>query len=125
MKGYLIFSLLLTSMPLFSEELALFDDPIPLDCEEQACDPPSELEERNLFAQINCESHRLYNSLDCRGKVRAIELAELYGDKNVAVQIAAEEMSRRQILDYHEKKTFSQQLEKKAGQVPYQRRFGN
>lgn len=45
-----------------------------MDQDEQAC--PAPLQERKLFAQINLESRKLYNSLDCKGKKLAIQLAE-------------------------------------------------
>lgn len=124
MKRFL-FALLFFSYLNAEEEVAFFDDSLPYECEEMSCEPPTAREERCLFEQICQESHRLYNSLDCRGKVRAIELSKECEDKDCAVQMAAREMSERQMRAYREEKTFSQQLEKKAGQTPYQRRFGN
>lgn len=118
-------ALLMATLPLTEDEVAFFDDPLPYECEEMSCEPPTAREERDLFCCICQETLRLYNSLDCRGKVRAIELSKELDDKDCAVQLAAKEMSERQIRAYREDKTFSQQLEKKAGQTPYQRRFGN
>lgn len=45
-----------------------------MDQDEETCPEPAK--ERKLFAQINLESRKLYNSLDCKGKNLAIQLAE-------------------------------------------------
>lgn len=121
----LLSCLLLTAIPQENDEVAFFADPLPYECEEMNCEPPSAREERDLFSCLCHESVRLYNSLDCRGKIRAIELSQELDDADCAVQIAAREMGERQMRAFRDEKTFSERLEKKAGQVPYQRRFGN
>lgn len=71
------------------------------DCLEDPClSPPTAKEERLLFLEINAESHRLYNSLDCEGKKRAIELSKAYANKDCAVQEAAIEMGQRRAKLY-------------------------
>lgn len=40
------------------------------------CSPPSAAREKRLFSQLNAESRQLYNSLDCRGKNLAMQMAE-------------------------------------------------
>lgn len=69
-------------------------------CQEQTeCVLPTAREERDLLPNLNCEGRRLYQSLDCLAKRRALDLAPQMADKNVAVQEAAKEMGRRQLIE--------------------------
>lgn len=88
------------------------------------CVPPTSCEEQEFLSQIDCMNRRLYNSLDCEGKKRALELFPYYEDKNCAVQQAAKEMGQQELFEQREKKTYSQQLEEKSSQEKYNSRFG-
>lgn len=110
----------------FLSFLFLFSPLIGEECCEnvEECYLPSAREEKWLFAQINAESRRLYNSLDCKGKVRALALSKSFQNKNLAVQEAAKEMGQRQKTEYPNQKTYNEKIEEQAGQDPFRKRFG-
>jgi len=93
-------------------------------CQEE-CTLPDPCEEESLFASINQESRRLYNSLDCEGKNRAICLSKQYANKNKAVEKAAKEMGRRQLEMQSDFKDYQEQKQQQGGQDYYNNnRFG-
>jgi len=96
----------------------------PLDQLAEECVPPTAREERDLFTQINSESRRLYNALDCEGKRRTLELMADYPNKNQAVQDAAKEMAKRRAALYHNRKTYPQRTREEGGQEYYDDRYG-
>lgn len=96
----------------------------PLDYMVLDCSPPSWECECELLSQISCDSRRLYQSLDCRGKNRAIQLAPCYCDKNEAVAQAACEMAFRQLVQYPNQTEYDEEIEDQTGQTAYNRRFG-
>ena len=106
------------------EEVAFFSDDVTKQSEQEMCDPLCSDEEQFLVEQLNPTSRRLYNSLDGRGKLRAIELAKTHEDKNKAVQIAANEMAKRQNDEYPFQKDYQEQLEERSRLKPYTRRYG-
>ncbi|MBS0628780.1 MAG: hypothetical protein JSS30_00980 [Verrucomicrobia bacterium] len=88
------------------------------------CTTPCGEEECALLMQISPESRRLYNTLDCEGKNRAIELSICYCDKDCAVEEAAYEMYCRQRGQYPNLEEYEEQIEDESGQNSYNRRFG-
>lgn len=109
--------------------LAGVDSPItycdPLEClMPDYCTTPCSESECEFLEQISCESRRLYNSLDCEGKNRAIEIAHCYCDKDCAVEQAAREMCLRQKGQYPNLEDYEERVEGQAGQNAYNRRFG-
>ncbi len=114
-KSPLVISFFLLLSPLIGEEC----------CEnEQQCYLPTAREENWLFSQINSESRRLYNSLDCEGKNRALILSKTFQNKNLAIQEAAKEMGQRQKNEYPNQEDYNEFIEEQAGQDPFRRRFG-
>jgi len=101
----LIFLSLFLSLPLLADSI----------CEEEECD---------FLSELSCETRRLYNSLDCEGKNRAIELAICYGNRDCAVEQAAWEMYLRQRRQYPNLEDYEQRVEDESGQNAYNRRFG-
>ncbi|NGX26506.1 MAG: hypothetical protein K940chlam6_00430 [Chlamydiae bacterium] len=93
------------------------------DCRDY-CIPPSSKEEYELMTNVNCESKRLYHSLDCWGKNRAIELSKDCENNNIAIQEAAKEMARRQKNEYPNQKDYQQRVQERSGQYLYNERFG-
>ena len=106
------------------EEIVFFSDDVTQQSEKEMCNPLCEGEERTLTCQLNPETLRLYNSLDGKGKLRAIELAKACEDKNKAVRIAAKEMAKRQSDEYPFQQDYQQQLEERARLKPYTKRYG-
>ncbi len=102
-------------------QTALFSSP---SCENPSPTPPSEEEQNLLFSQINSESRRLYNSLDCEGKKRAVELSPQFRDKNRAIQQAAKEMAVRQRAEFPNQDTYQKQEDDLSGQDEYNNQFG-
>lgn len=94
------------------------------DCQRDFCHPPSLQEERDLLDGVYCESRRLYFSLDCEGKNKAIYLLQLHYDKNMAIQEAAKDMARRQLEEYPNQNTYQKQIQERSGQYLYNDRFG-
>lgn len=90
------------------------------------CSPPSAREERALFSCITEESYRLYNSLDCLGKNRVMELLTEYEDPNCAIQEAARELGQRQLEEYYCTPEYKRRTEESGGQsYEYSDRFGH
>ncbi len=89
------------------------------------CCPPSEKAENAFVCDIKCESRRLYFSLDCEGKHRAMALAKEMDSKDQAVQTAAKEMAKRRHGAYPNQNTYQRQIEKRGGQEGYDDRFGS
>lgn len=87
-------------------------------------DSTFEEEECDFISELSCETRRLYNSLDCEGKNRAIELAICYGNIDCAVEQAAWEMYLRQRRQYPNLEDYEQRVEDESGQNAYNRRFG-
>ena len=99
--------------------------------QKDSCEAPSARDERKLISEINSESRRLYNSLDCEGKNLAIELSKrecsgqctqdnycCFPDKNLAVQEATKKMAKRRAhLD-------REQRAKRHGTDEYNGRYG-
>jgi len=106
------------------EEVVFFSDDVTKQSEQEMCEPLCSDEEETLMSQLNPIARRLYNSLDGRGKLRAIELSKVYENKNEAVEIAASEMARRQKDEYPFQKDYQEQLEERARVKPYTRRYG-
>lgn len=94
------------------------------DCQRDFCSPPSLREERELLSGVCCESRRLYFSLDCEGKNKAVILAERFENKNLAIQEAAKEMAKRQLVEYPNQETYQKQIQERSGQYLYNDRFG-
>lgn len=88
------------------------------------CASPCGEEECSLLVQISWESRRLYNTLDCEGKNRAVELSICYSDKDCAVEHAAYEMYCRQRGEYPSLENYEEEIEDESGQNAYDRRFG-
>lgn len=88
------------------------------------CSAPCGECECDFLSQISCETRRLYNSLDCEGKNRAMALAHCYSDQDCAVEQAAHEMFLRQKGLYPYLRDYEQDIEEQAGQNAYNRRFG-
>lgn len=118
MKHFFFLSIFLT-LPLLAENCELLESLTP-DC----CITPSGEEECGFLSVLSCESRRLYQSLDCEGKNRAIELALCYEDKDCAVEQAAWEMYQRQQGQYPNLEDYEQRVEDESGQNAYNRRFG-
>ena len=98
----------------------------PLEClTADPCTPPSDEKECELLLQLSCETRRLYHSLDCEGKNRAIALSLRSLDKESAVEQAAREMGRRQWEQYPNQLDYEEQIEDQTGQNAYERRFGD
>lgn len=115
---------LLTILLATQEDLSLsFDEAIEQN-EQCPCVVPNPYEEKELFSQVSKSSRQLYNSLDCIGKQRAIELSKVCEDKNCAIEQAAREMSRRQNGEYPFQEDYQRQRELRNGSKPYNRRFG-
>ncbi len=91
---------------------------------EQDCILPSTEREKELFKALTKENKRLYNSLDCKGKRRALSLSRQLRDKNQAVQQAAKETGTRQKDEYPNQKDFQKQLQERSGQDAYNKRYG-
>lgn len=111
--------LCLCAFPLFCVEEDSFQD-----CQKNWCIPPNAKEERELLSHVNCESRRLYHSLDCEGKNKALLLSEHYENKNLAIQEAAKEMAKRQLEEYPNQKTYQKQIQERSGQYLYNNKFG-
>lgn len=107
------------------EEVVFFQDDSLDQSLQEDCTPPSAREEKDLFSQISVESRRLYNSLDCEGKNRALELSHKYQRKNEAVQEAAKEMGKRQQNCYPYQQNYQKQLEDRSKQDNYDDRYGH
>ena len=88
------------------------------------CSPPSACEERALLDSVCCENQRLYHSLDCWGKCRAIELSKECESKDCAIEAAAKEMAERKRNEYPNQKTYKKQTQEQSGQNLYNERFG-
>lgn len=113
-------SLMLTS--LLIEPIAYRD---PLECLMPSCyQTPCGEEECCLLVQLSPESLRLYNTLDCQGKNRALELSICYCDKDCAVEQAAYEMYCRQRGEYPYLEDYEERIEDESGQNAYNSRFG-
>lgn len=116
--------LIATVMQTSEEEFAFFSDDVTKQSEKEICEPLCSDEEETLINQLNSTARRLYNSLDRKGKLRAIELSKIHENKNEAVEIAASEMARRQKDEYPFQKDYQEQLEERARLKPYTRRYG-
>lgn len=110
--------------PSVEDEVAFFSDDVTCQTEEEMCVMPSECEEQGLLNRLTPEGIRLYNSLDGRGKMRAVELLDKGTTPQLAVETAAEEMACRQNGEYPFKKDYQEELEERARLKPYTRRFG-
>jgi len=88
------------------------------------CNAPTTQEEQALLSHVRKESKRLYHSLDCEGKNKAIALSKKYPDKNKAIEEAAIDMSHRQREEYPNQKDYQDQLQERSGQDEYDQRFG-
>lgn len=116
--------LIAATLPIAEEEIAFFSDDVTIQSEKDMCEPLCVEDERVLIEQLNPETVRLYNSLDGKGKLRAIELSGTHEDKNKAVRIAAEELAQRQNQEYPFQKDYQEQLDERARLKPYRRRYG-
>lgn len=94
------------------------------ECDRDFCTIPNTKEEKQLLKNVCQESRRLYQSLDCEGKNKAIFLANQLEDKDQAIQEAAREMAQRQRLEFPNQDNYSKQTQKKSGQYLYNDRFG-
>lgn len=113
--------LLILSFPLMASlsDAISYCDPL-----EFLCTTPCGEEEYDFLAQLSCETRRLYNSLDCVGKNRALELSLCYCDIDCAVEQAAREMYCRQRGEYPNLEGYEERVEDESGQNAYNRRFG-
>ncbi|NGX59647.1 MAG: hypothetical protein KR126chlam3_00802 [Chlamydiae bacterium] len=88
------------------------------------CTLPSAKEEHALICHLCLDCKRLYHSLDCEGKNRAIELAKTCENKSLAIEQAAMEMACRQRDEYPNQKDYKKQIQERSGQNLYSERFG-
>ena len=116
--------LIATALPPADEEVAFFSDDVTNQSEKEMCESLCTKDECALLKYLTPASRRLYNSLDKKGKLRAIELGCICKNKNCAVRIAAEEMAKRQNQEYPFQKDYQEQTEERAQLKPYNRRFG-
>ncbi|MDN3507223.1 MAG: hypothetical protein P0S96_08355 [Simkaniaceae bacterium] len=88
------------------------------------CEPPSACDERMILDGACCENQRLYHSLDCWGKCRAIELSKECESIDCAIETAAREMACRQRGEYPNQKTYKKRTQEQSNQNLYDERFG-